>query len=179
MMFESPNQVVSYALISPELSAEFFYAVDARIWLPGKCYSKLRPRTNFKTKTIHLDANYKRWKTRTQLAIKRSITHWQNLEYAPEFNPNSIQTNLSCYHQFPLSSAEIRVLFVGNHAGDPDNRYAALVDVLVGIAMVNDTVTYAPHGKYESQNFKSNGALLVIQPTQRQTFDWHQLTTWL
>ncbi|WP_255528384.1 hypothetical protein [Planktothrix sp. FACHB-1365] len=40
-------------------------------------------------------------------------------------------------------------------------------------------MTYAPHGKYESQNFKSNGALLIIQPTQRQTFDWHQLTTWL
>jgi hypothetical protein len=176
-MFNSPNSALPN-LLSPEISAQFFYALDARIWIPGKCYSKLRPRTNFKTKTVHLDANYKQWKNSTQLAIQQAITYWENLDYVPKFNPNLVQTNLNCYYQFPLTCAEICVLFVGNHAGDPDNRYAALIDVLVGIAIANDTATYTPHGRYESQRFKTNGALIVIQPAQQKTFDWNQISTW-
>ena len=114
------------------------------IWMPGKCFSKLRPR-GFKGK-VKNDPRYRYWKNTSVKEIIRGLDSKRKMQ------SNSQTYMIRNRMKFPSESLEVSVSFVGKgHLGDCDNRLAAVMDVLVAAKLCqNDGPNCVPHGKFET-----------------------------
>ncbi|HEY9849110.1 MAG TPA: hypothetical protein V6D28_06610 [Leptolyngbyaceae cyanobacterium] len=151
----------------------FFSSRDLRIWLPGQVVSKLRPR--FGKGTAFLHPNYREWKNRTVTKIIAQLqcnSQTFDLErcMVSQYSPTAL----------PITSARVSVLFVGGHRGDPDNRFAAIIDSLVASGiLVNDTASHNPAGRYETVNSRLHkGALVIVEPANIPKFCHTMLREW-
>ncbi len=79
------------------------------IWVPGRAMGKARPRTNKRTGTIHLPADYRAWRDTVALAIRKQAT-----DYAP------IPCKVSC-------------TFINFFSSDADNLVGSFLDVMVRV----------------------------------------------
>ena len=127
------------------------------IWIPGKCFSKLRPRGS--NGHIRNKQEYVFWKNSNSQRISYAIKYRRN----SEFNLQRVVVNNNL--EFPAKSLEISVSFVGKgHLGDCDNRLAGIMDVLVDAGICpNDGVRCVPNGSFQTLDSEEFGTIVEIK----------------
>lgn len=130
------------------------------IWIPEKCFSKLRPRGG-SNGWVGNNSEYVAWKNKHSSSIRYKLKF-------PNINEFHIKRLfLSNKLTMPVNETlRVSASFVGKgHGGDCDNRMGAVLDLLVDSKIIkNDGVNCIPHGNFKCYQSKSLfGTLVKIQ----------------
>lgn len=134
------------------------------IWIPGKCFSKLRPRGS--NGWVGNNREYSAWKTKNSSLIRYKLRF-------PHINEFSID-RLMVSGSIMKSPLKVTAHFIGKgHGGDCDNRLGAILDVIVDSGIcANDGVNFIPSGSFKCFQSKTLTGTLIKIETYSQILDW-------
>ena len=134
------------------------------IWIPGKCFSKLRPRGS--KGWVGNNKEYSAWKIKHSSGIRYNLRFGQINDFS--INRLIVSGSVS---KTPLN---VSANFIGKgHGGDCDNRLGAILDIIVDSGTcINDGVSCIPSGNFKCFQSKTLfGTLVKIKPHSSLS-DW-------